>query len=53
MKFRIDISDVTLLPDIQKAPTEESATTFQKTVKKFMVEDDESPAEGWSYVFDC
>ncbi|XP_055384360.1 bumetanide-sensitive sodium-(potassium)-chloride cotransporter isoform X2 [Condylostylus longicornis] len=42
-KFRIDYSDLTLLPDITKKPQESTTQFFNELIKDFIVADDSAP----------
>ncbi|XP_050068324.1 bumetanide-sensitive sodium-(potassium)-chloride cotransporter [Anopheles maculipalpis] len=51
-KFRIDYSDLQLLPDVTKKPNQEMADFFKGLIKEFTVKDDISDAStaGSSYI---
>ena len=46
VKFRIDFSDVIMIPDVQKPPLEESSKQFNKLIEQFMIsEEDEDETQ--------
>ncbi|XP_064078062.1 bumetanide-sensitive sodium-(potassium)-chloride cotransporter-like [Macrobrachium nipponense] len=45
-KFRIDFSDVIMIPDIQKKPKEESQNEFNNLINKFKVDEEQNGATG-------
>ena len=44
-KFRMEYSDVLVLPDVQKPPSEETKREFEKLIARWRTDQDEAPED--------